>query len=173
MLEPICAIPLTTPDDLARVRDLDYGLEPCHLDVTQWIREEAANHIKQGTRVWMYADGKTVLGYGSLGVSRWRYPEPGSKKVPVLIIPAVALAREFWKCPKDADRADRYSSQIMRHLLSEAEAWANRPEAIGLYIHPANEAAKKLYERFGFRLFHNTYSDPTTNVTYLGYVRAI
>jgi ribosomal protein S18 acetylase RimI-like enzyme len=39
-----------------------------------------------------------------------------------------------------------------------------------LYVHPDNQAAIKLYERFQFQRFHQSYTDPTSNITYLSYI---
>ena len=91
----------------------------------------------------------------------------------LLLIPAVALRREFQGEPKDVGRDERYSSQVMRHLLQEASAWPGSPPAVGLYVAPANTAAIRLYERFGFQLFHNTYIDKDTGAEYRGYVRRL
>ena len=93
--------------------------------------------------------------------------------MPLVIVPAVALRREFWGQPRDDDRNDRYASQIMKHLLTVAEQWPGNPPAVGLYVHPANLAAIKLYERFDFHAFHTSYADKTSGVTYLGYARPI
>ena len=89
------------------------------------------------------------------------------------IIPALALRRECWGKPPGAAWPDRYSGQILRHLIGEAAALPGPPPAVGLYVHPDNAAAVKLYERFGFIRRHNTYTDKATGTTYHGYAREL
>jgi RimJ/RimL family protein N-acetyltransferase len=113
-----------------------------------------------------------VVGYGSLGLTRWKYPGADSPRSGLIIIPAVAIRRAFWGKPEGAPE-DRYSSQVMRHLLVEALAWPGSLPALGLLVHPDNHAAIKLYERFGFRPFHHTYTDPASQVTYCSMIRPL
>jgi ribosomal protein S18 acetylase RimI-like enzyme len=84
----------------------------------------------------------------------------------------VAIRRPFWGKP-DGPPEERYSSQIMRHLLQEAGAWPGQPPALGLFVHPDNHAAVKLYERFGFQPFHHTFTDQATGAVYRSFVRPI
>lgn len=163
-----------TPDMLDEVRDFDYGGEPYQRDLGEWMRTEAVPAMERGTKVWLYVNqAGEIVGYGSLGVTRWKYPDPSSRRIELVIVPAVALRQIFWGKPDGADKDDRYSSQIMRHLLEEAKNWPGRLPAVGLFVHPDNQAAIKLYERFGFRAFHHTNTDPGTGVTYISRVRPL
>lgn len=163
-----------TADLLSVVRGLDYGSEPYQAELGTWLDTDAEFAMSRGTRVWAYATpAGEIVGYSSLGTSRWTYPDAKSKKETVVIIPAVALRREYWGEPKADDKRNRFASQIMSHLLTNAERWPGEPPAVGLYVHPANNAAIKLYHRFGFQLFHTSYFDKTSGVTYFGYVRPI
>ena len=85
----------------------------------------------------------------------------------------MAIRREFWGKPQEAVLDERYSSQILRHLIDEAGAWPGDPPAVGLYVHPENQAAIKLYLRFHFLPFHLSYTDPAANVTYISYIRPL
>jgi ribosomal protein S18 acetylase RimI-like enzyme len=163
-----------TADLLDEIRDFDYGDEPYQRELTDWIRNDALAAMAAGTKIWLYVNqAGDIVGYGSLGISRWKYPDPSSKRIELVIVPAVALRTEFWGKPAGADKDDRYSSQIMRHLLVEAHYWPGSLPAVGLFVHPENLAAIRLYERFGFRSFHHSYTDKATGVTFLSFVRPI
>ncbi|HEY8506143.1 MAG TPA: GNAT family N-acetyltransferase [Gemmataceae bacterium] len=89
-----------------------------------------------------------------------------------MIIPAVAIRKEFWGRPA-GPAEERYSSQIMGHPLDEARGWPGKLPAVGLFVHPDNHAAIRLYERFGFRRFSHSYTDRSSGVTYHGFVRPL
>ena len=61
----------------------------------------------------------------------------------------------------------------MQHLIGEALAWPGSLPALGLFVHPDNHAAIKLYARFGFRPFHHSYTDPESVATYRSMVRPL
>ena len=138
-----------------------------------WIQLEAAETIARGGKVWLYAtENRDIIGYGSLAVSRWNYPESANRRVALVLIPAVAIQKQFWGKP-DGPRESRYSSQILDHLLSEA-AWLKVDvPVLGLFVHPENKRAIKAYERAGFALFAKTYFDKATGITYLSMIRPI
>jgi RimJ/RimL family protein N-acetyltransferase len=161
------------PELLADLGELDCGEEPYQKELAVWLQQDASAALARGTKVWLYVNEATeVVGYGSLGQTRWKYPDPDSPKAALLVIPAVALRRPFWGKP-EGPAEDRFSSQIMRHLLTEALAWPGTLPALGLFVHPDNHAARKLYERFGFRPFHHTYHDPGTGTTYQSLLRPL
>jgi ribosomal protein S18 acetylase RimI-like enzyme len=169
LLQPVAF----APELLDEVRDFDCGEEPYQKELAEWLLQDATLALARGTKVWLYANqGNEVVGYGSLGLTRWKYPDADSPKTALVIIPAVAVRRAFWGKPEGAAE-DRYSSQILRHLLTEALAWPGSLPALGLFVHPDNHAAIKLYERFGFRPFHHTYTDSTSQVTYRSMIRPL
>jgi ribosomal protein S18 acetylase RimI-like enzyme len=156
------------------VAGFDCGVEPWQRDLATWIVNESRAAMDRGTKVWLYVEsGGEVVGYGSLGTTNWKYPDPDSKRTMVAIIPAVAIQRKFHGQPVDAPREARYSSQILRHLIQEAQTWPGQPAVLGLFVHPENKAAIKLYERFGFQAYYHQYRDPNTGVIYTGYVRRL
>src|SRR5207249_3478309 len=112
--------------------------------------------IDRGGKVWLYATGsKEVVGFGSLAVTRWHYPEPSSKRIAIAIIPAVAVQKAFWGKP-DGPREGRYSTQIIEHLITEAAKLPIQEPVLALYVHPENQRAIKAYERAGFERHHQT-----------------
>jgi GNAT superfamily N-acetyltransferase len=162
-----------TPELLDEVRDFEYGDEPYQKELAAWMVNDAQTALQRGTKVWLYVNqAGEIVGYGSLGVTRWKYPDAAARKIEVVIVPAVALRKAFWGKPEGPPE-ERYSSQIMRHLLDEALAWPGRLPAVGLFVHPDNQAAIKLYQRFGFVPFSHSYTDPATGVTYRSFVRPL
>lgn len=115
---------------------------------------------------------KEVVGYGSLAVTRWTFPDPTSKRVALALIPAVAIQKSFWGKP-DGPREDRYSSQILDHLIITAVQMKIDVPILALFVHPANQRAIKVYERAGFSIFSKTYHDKATGVTYLSMIRPL
>ena len=98
------------PEMLPIFGNFDYGSEPYQEELGEWLRADAETAMAKGTKVWVYAsESGDPLGFGSLGVSRWRYPDSDSRPGPVAVIPAVALRREFWGKPDGAARAEMYS----------------------------------------------------------------
>lgn len=89
------------------------------------------------------------------------------------IIPALGLRREFWGCPAGVDAGQRYSSQILGHLITLAPQLPSRPRALGLFVYPANLAAIRLYERHHFQRFHTQCKRVESGDVYHGYVRDI
>jgi ribosomal protein S18 acetylase RimI-like enzyme len=107
--------------------------------------------MQLGTRVWIYRleDGTTV-GFGSLGKTRWTWPEGEEPANPELsIIPALAIAMAFQGGPQ-AGTGERFSTQIMDHLV--AEAYRDDTDYLVLEVHCQNARALKLYESYSFTM---------------------
>jgi hypothetical protein len=138
-----------TAEMLPLVQDFDCGSDPWCGELNKWIKsgEAIADKDALGTQVWLYMRGKIVIGYGSVGTTR--RPFNGSWKN-VVLIPMVAIQRHFHGRPRWAEKDERYSGQIMNHLLNEALQY--RLADLILYVHPQNIGAKKLYTKFGFSM---------------------
>ncbi len=149
------------------------GEEPHERELADWIRQEAVPAMDRGCKVWLYATPeKDIVGFGSLTTTRWHYPEPSSKRVAVALIPAVAIQMPFWGKP-DGPREGRYSSQILDHLIVEAARLEGILPVLGLFVHPANQRAVKVYERAGFQPYSQAYTDKATGVTYPSMIRGL
>ena len=147
--------------DLESVQQFDCGDEPYEREVANWIRgKEGAeidsaltsiNHPDHPGRVWLYKlTTGTIVGFGSLGYSEWRWKGKKDPKVPVTLIIWVGLQREFQGKPEGAVRDHKYSTIILNDLIKEAEKDRETHPVIGLLVHKDNVRAIKLYERFGF-----------------------
>jgi ribosomal protein S18 acetylase RimI-like enzyme len=88
------------------------------------------------------------------------------------LIPAVAIQKQFWGKP-DGPREGRYSSQILDHLITEAARLPIDVPVLGLFVHPQNQRAIKVYERAGFQQFTQTYTDKTTGIVYRSMIRPL
>lgn len=154
------ADPFTKADQL-EMAGLHCGDEPFARAATAWITgSDAIDSISQyGSRVWVYRDeSEAVVGFGSLGKTRWQWPPPSSDYTRLLMIPQLGIDVRYRGYPHDPEW--RFSNQIMRHLIYEAQQWASeiRQEhppkkhvsLLILQVHKDNRAAKRLYEKFGF-----------------------
>lgn len=165
-----------THDLLPLMRDFDCGDRPWEREVADWINGNdpyGAGHAlrEQRAEIWVYSteqDG--IVGFGSLGQSNWRWPLPDDPRVPINIIPAVGIAKAFYGEPKDSAPEDRFSSQILQHLIAQARRHTERQPLLGLFVHPQNVPAIRLYDRIGFQPFHQTFFDPESRVTYRGMI---
>lgn len=121
--------------------------------MADWIRapverlfDSALYALQRGTSVWIYRlkDTKTIVGFASLGVSKWN-------KKPIQLIPAFAVATPFQGRPTGVDSRERYASRIFRDVLREAYRLSvgdnPRSQMIGLFVHPNNQRGRIFYER--------------------------
>jgi hypothetical protein len=148
-----------TENDQSELIDFDCGQEPWARAATEWLlgSEVWESIKKRGTRVWLYrTESNVIVGFGSLGVTRRRWPPPDGSYGNLPIIPMLGLDDRFRGQPPDP--AKRYSSQIVSHLRYEAKRLLAENQDSGrettpllvLYVHKDNHAAIRLYEKFGF-----------------------
>jgi GNAT superfamily N-acetyltransferase len=163
-----------TEDLLPVVADFDCGSEVYEVEVSDWIKNKGPGCVldamnKFGTQVWLYVnDENEVVGFGSLGTTKWNWPESTTKpRIPVNLIPAVAIRKSFWGKPEGPPE-ERYSTQMMRDLIAEARKNTGVAPVLGLFVHPRNEGAIRLYRRMGFAEFHQTTKGDDPQVKYEG-----
>lgn len=155
------------------VQGFDCGEESYERELADWIRQESIPVLQRGGKVWLYVTpDKSLVGYGSLAVTRWNYPAPSDKRVSLALIPAVAIQKPYWGKP-EGPREERYSSQILDHLIAQAAHLPISVPALGVFVHPQNQRAVKLYERAGFQPFSHTYTDKATPIMYRSMIRAL
>ncbi len=143
-----------------RVAGFSCGDEAWSRSATEWIRaSDVLDSMKRGTKVWLFesAEGE-VVGFGSVGRTRWRWPLPDGGYTPILLIPMLGLDTRFQGQPPDPDW--RYARQIMSHLIHaavemsrEAAVQSGTPvNWLALMVHRDNQRAIKLYKKCGFEL---------------------
>ena len=148
-----------TREDIADLVDFDCGQAAWAQAATQWIcGSDVWESIKsRGTNVWVYRNNANVIvGFGSLGITRRRWPPPDGGHSNFLFIPMLGIDKHFHGQP--ADEQFRYSRQIISHLRFEAmqilnqhqDAGRNTLPILSLLVHRDNARAIMLYARFGF-----------------------
>ena len=149
-----------TEADQVRLVGFSCGEEPWSRHVAEWILgSDVFDSMKRGTRVWLFetADGE-VVGFGSLGTSKWRWPPPIGERATIALIPMLGIAEQFRGQPTDPEW--RYSRQILGHLIAEAtrltraepEEGAQVPQWFALLVHRDNARAIQFYQHCGFEL---------------------
>jgi hypothetical protein len=158
----------------------DCGDAPYQQEIAEWIKNSGPDCVLDelkndpDLRVWIYTIGEeAIVGYGSLATKVWRFPTGSGKRrktleVPVILIPNVGMRREYHGQPENVlSKFDRYSSQIMDDLISKAADNQNGIRWLGLYVHPENEGAIKLYNRHDFFSVRNVWYDhPDFSIRY-------
>jgi len=164
-------------DELQRQRVAQFycGTESWEVDVADWIRkplgeggalDDLANpSFKLGVTLYETDSGE-LIGYGSLGESRWAFPDRATGKkmsLQIQIIPFVGLQKQFQGQPSGGLKNEQYSYQILGDLISRARArWqidrSSTAPILGLCVDPRNARAIKFYENCGF-IPHGTTKD--------------
>ncbi len=123
--------------------------------MSEWIKAPPTKRFgnsKHETSIWLYyhPDGR-IVGFGSLGLTRWTDPYPDGEWKDLSIIPALAIQTEFQHLPRDHDAEDNpsFSHQIVGDLLGKALLQA--PDFVVLCVHHDNRKAIRLYKHFGFK----------------------
>ncbi len=119
---------------------------------SRWItgQEVVASMSDRNTRVWLFrqqVDGQLV-GFGSLGPTKWSSPHPDGPRIPMSMIPMMAVVSRFQGAPENAPKPQRYARQILTYLVTEAGKAA--PDYLGLTVHQHNAKAQSLYRAFAF-----------------------
>ena len=151
-----------TEEDRSELINLDCGEDASGRAATEWLHgSEVTESIKnRATRVWLYRnDAGVLVGFGSLGPSRRRWPPPDGSYSNLLFIPMLGIDIHFQGQPPAPH--PRYSHQILSHLRYEAiqlfdehqESRSSTLPFLALYVHRDNVRAIRLYEKhFDFRV---------------------
>ncbi len=123
--------------------------------MSDWIKAPPTakfGNPKYETSIWLYYDPEgRIVGFGSLGLTRWSDPYPRGPWRDLSVIPALAIQAEFQHLPRGQNDDDNpsFSHQILSDLLGKALLQA--PDSVVLLVHRDNYKAIRLYEKhFGF-----------------------
>ena len=140
----------------AQVQEFDCGKEAWAMAASDWIKQSppfdcALQSIqKYKNKVWLHfieAHGeKYLVGFSSLGITRWSIPPPDGEMREVGYIPMLAIAEPVQGKAID-DGTRRYSDAIFDHLIAGARAAGYRE--LCLFVHAENARALALYKRLG------------------------
>ncbi len=153
MPQPLYAVPFAL-EDRELFADFFCGDEPWSLAAAEWICGSGVEKslTQPGSQVWLYRreSDDQLVGFGSLGRTRRRWPPPSGQYANLLIIPQLAVDARFRGQP--ANDPPRYSHQILGHLIAEARDVAvdTGSPLLLLYVHEQNGRAMRLYEEFDF-----------------------
>jgi ribosomal protein S18 acetylase RimI-like enzyme len=166
---------LFTEDYWDEVQTFDCGSKSYEVEVSDWLKRPfgedgaltAIRNSERPARVWLYRlAGGTLVGFGAIAESKWRWKGKKDPSVPVTVIIWLAVAKQFQGLPKGPGKR-RYSIQIVDDLIDEALALAHTHPVVGLCVHPENERAIKLYKQYGFTENLEPFTDKLTGITYL------
>jgi ribosomal protein S18 acetylase RimI-like enzyme len=144
---------------LSRVRDFECGEEPWAVMAANWIKQAPPfdgalkSMAKHGNCVWLHfletpgTAEQHLVGFSSLGVTRWSIPPPDGPKRTVGFIPMLAIASAF-QGKRIGETAVRYSDAMVQHVVDKARERAYRE--LCLFVDANNAKATSLYTRCGF-----------------------
>jgi hypothetical protein len=147
------------------VQNFDCGEEVWEKPLADWIK--AGPKVKNGAlyemtkrrgqlEVWLHVNrARELVGYSSLGGSNWEWPTKDDPRVPVNVIPNVAIQKRFWSQPKNDP--PKYSTQIFQHLIFEARKRQDRHPLLGLFVDPRNDRAIRAYLAADFEPYFRKY----------------
>jgi hypothetical protein len=174
---------LFTEADLAlsEIQAFECGPERWDREVAEWIKSASGENsviedIKRfGTKVWLYRDEQgDLVGFSSLGQTKYTWPVGGKKKELVNVIPFIGVHHKFKGEPADAQRDDKYAYQILDDLLTEAAASALSNGAYALVVLSVdyqNKRAIRFYENRDFVDLKLPRIDGATGIVYLRMAR--
>jgi GNAT superfamily N-acetyltransferase len=148
---------LFTESMLPDVADFYCGDEFWEMEPAIWLKAPAhhddcaLSRMRSGNAtVWLYRHpvSNEIIGFGSLGRTRWRFPGASGRAV-INLIPHSAVAKEYWGEPS-GPKEDRYASQIIGDIAEEAKAQSGCEPILGLFVQENNTRAIRFYLRTGF-----------------------
>lgn len=160
----ILTIEAFSEERLSEVKDFYCGDETWSRAAEEWIKAPADSEYgalpsmnRHSNQVWLYySPSETLVGFGSVGRARWRWPLSGGLHKQWSYIPQIAVGFEFRRQPP-GPKAARYSHQIMAHLI--LESLTHGTDLLGLHVHRDNSLAIAFYRGFDFHLHRDVDGD--------------
>jgi ribosomal protein S18 acetylase RimI-like enzyme len=148
---------------LSGVQEFECGEEPWAVMAADWIKQAPPfdgalkSMAKHGNSVWLHlldpppAAKEQLVGFSSLGLTRWCIPPPDGPKREIGLIPMLAIASAY-----QGKRIGeiRYSDAIIQHVVDKARQRTYRE--LCLFVDADNKKAISLYNRFGFAVIGAT-----------------
>lgn len=147
-----------TPEVQSQLGTFDCGTSVFARDMTDWITGPRcfASIRDRGTNVWLFRDDHgSVVGFGSVGETEWKWPDQKSPFKKMSFIPALATHSNFQRTPYDAPREEQYSMAILIFLIAQARKLGH--QYLVLFAHKDNTGAQSLYEIAGFEYSPESY----------------
>jgi len=88
---------------------------------------------------------------------KWEWPTSADARVPINLIPNVAIQKKYWSEPKNDP--PKYSTQILNHLVFHARKQTDRHGLLGLFVDPRNQRAISAYKKVGFDEYFRKYME--------------
>ncbi len=167
MSEPLRKVEFTEAHlALPKVQAFACGDEEWEREVADWLKAPkgqngAVDDLERGTKVWLYltAAGELV-GVGSLGVGKLKWPKSKSDPIATSVIPDLAV--------DNAHHGKGYGGQILSDLLAALEVASER-RLVVLYVHELNPASG-FYLKYNFAEFGKPYLNPDNGRHYKRFV---
>jgi hypothetical protein len=146
-----------TAAKLDEAQQFECGDRPCQKEVSDWLKrplgEDGAltsiSNRKKPGRVWLYRLDETLVGYGALAKSNWRWQGEEDPGIPVTMVIWYAVHKDFQGQPP-GPREDHYSFQIFDDLVAIANKDQIESPLMVLYVHNENNKAIAVYHDYGF-----------------------
>jgi ribosomal protein S18 acetylase RimI-like enzyme len=141
------------------VQAFDCGSEVWEREIADWLKAPrgqngALDDLARGNKVWLYATAaKELVGVGSIGASRLKWPKPKSPELRASIIPMLGVEK--------AHQRRGFGKAILSDLVAVAtESVSERPLLI-LFVNESNPAYH-FYLAHNFIEYGKPYHDPVT-----------
>lgn len=147
-------------EDLAKIHRFNCGNEPWEQWINGWITNASDdgvdNALTRGTDVWLFwNESNEFVGFGSLCSSTWPWPGESDPEKRINLIPALGVDMHFQGKPEGSPRKERYSWQILGHLIDQVRNPPRRKRkripVLGLYVDLDNGKAINFYRQAGFQ----------------------
>ncbi len=150
-----------SPEHLSWTQTFECGTSEWAKLAADWIKNappfpSALQSIQiHGTTVWLHflevekLSEEYLVGFSSLGTTRWSIPPPDGPKREAGFIPMLAVALAFQGRP-EGGQPKPYSHLIMEHIITEGGKRGYRE--LCLFVHEDNVRAFCLYQRFDFQV---------------------